>query len=62
MQKRKTLQELTLKDNFLFAAVMMEKENCKELLELALGVKIRRVEVNTEKSIVYNPEYKGGSP
>ena len=59
MKKRKTLQELTLKDNFLFAAVMMEQENCKGLLELALGIEIEHVEVNTEKSIVYNPEYKG---
>ena len=59
MQKRRTLQELTLKDNFLFAAVMMEQDNCKRLLELALGIEIERVEVNTEKSIVYNPEYKG---
>lgn len=59
MEKRKTLQELTLKDNFLFAAVMMEQENCKRLLELALGIEIEHVEVNTEKSIVYHPEYKG---
>ena len=59
MKKRKTLQELTLKDNFLFAAVMMEQENCKRLLELALGIEIEHVEVNAEKSIVYNPEYKG---
>ena len=59
MQKRRTLQELTLKDNFLFAAVMMEQDNCKGLLELALGIEIEHVEVNTEKSIVYNPEYKG---
>ena len=33
MERRKTLQELTLKDNFLFAAVMMEQENCKRLLK-----------------------------
>lgn len=36
MYKKKTLQELTLKDNFLFAAVMMERENCRHLLELLL--------------------------
>ena len=42
MEKRKTLQELTLKDNFLFAAVMMEQENCKRLLELALGLEIQQ--------------------
>ena len=59
MQKRRTLQELTLKDNFLFAAVMMEQDNCKRLLELALDIEIEHVEINTEKSIVYNPEYKG---
>lgn len=59
MRKKKTLQELTLKDNFLFAAVMLEPENCKRLLELALGIEIAHVEVNSEKSIVYNPQYKG---
>ncbi len=26
---RKTLQELTMKDNFMFAAVMMNPDNCK---------------------------------
>lgn len=59
MYKKKTLQELTLKDNFLFAAVMMEQENCRHLLELALDIEIEHVEINTEKSIVYHPEYKG---
>jgi predicted transposase/invertase (TIGR01784 family) len=56
---RRTLQELTIKDNFLFAAVMMEPENCKDVLECALGFPIEHVEVSYEKSIVYHPEYKG---
>lgn len=30
------LQGLTIKNNFMFAAVMMEEENCRKLLELAL--------------------------
>lgn len=30
--QRKKLQELTIKDNFMFGAVMAEPENCKELL------------------------------
>lgn len=38
---------------------MIEQENCRELLEIALGIKIARVEVDTEKSIVYNPGHKG---
>jgi predicted transposase/invertase (TIGR01784 family) len=56
---RRTLQELTIKDNFLFAAVMMEPGNCKDVLECALGFPIEHVEVSHEKSIVYHPEYKG---
>ena len=58
-RKKKTLQELTIKDNFMFAAVMLEPENAKGLLELALGIEIEHVEISQEKSIVYNPEYKG---
>ncbi len=59
MEKRKTLQELTIKDNFMFAAVMMDPENCRRFLELALEIPLERVEVRYEKSIVYHPEYKG---
>ncbi|MDY2812397.1 MAG: Rpn family recombination-promoting nuclease/putative transposase [Dorea sp.] len=59
MKQRKQLKELTLKDNFMFGAVMMEEENCKRFLELALEFPIERVEVSKEKSIVYHPEYKG---
>lgn len=60
MQKnRKTLQELTIKDNFMFGAVMLEEENCRQLLELVLGFPIEKVEVDREKSMVYNPDYKG---
>lgn len=33
MAKKKTLQELIIKDNFLFGAVMVNEENCKEFLE-----------------------------
>ena len=59
MTKRKKLQELTIKDNFMFGAVMVDEELCREFLELALGFKIARVTVSKEKSIVYHPEYKG---
>ncbi|MCQ2496023.1 MAG: Rpn family recombination-promoting nuclease/putative transposase [Lachnospiraceae bacterium] len=56
---RKRLKDLTIKNNFMFAAVMLEPENAKGLLELALGVKVDHVDISYEKSIVYNPEYKG---
>ncbi len=57
--KIKPLRELTIKDNFMFGAVMCDEEYCRRLLELILQFPIRRVEVSKEKSIVYHPEYKG---
>ena len=56
---RKTLQELTISSAFMFGAVMADPELCKDLLERVLEIPIARVEVSKEKSIVYNPEYKG---
>ena len=52
MKRKKQLKELTLKDNFMFGAVMMEEENCKRFLELALSFPIERVEVSKEKSTI----------
>lgn len=57
--KRKTLKELTLKDNFMFGAVMSVEENCRRFLEMVLQFPIERVEVSKEKSMIYHPEYKG---
>ena len=53
------LKNLTIKNNFMFAAVMSDEENCKGFLERVLPIKINYVEINTEKNIVYHPEYKG---
>ena len=46
MTRRKTLKELTIKDNFMFGAVMCDEKNCRRLLELVLGFPIERVEVS----------------
>lgn len=46
---KKTLQDLTIKDNFMFGAVMTDPENCKGLLELLLHKKLDRIIVSTEK-------------
>ena len=43
----------------MFAAVMLDEENAKGVVERALGIQIDHVEISYEKSIVYNPEYKG---
>ena len=59
MSHKKTLQELTIKDNFMFGAVMVDEKLCKEFLELVLGFQIRSIRVSKEKSMVYHPEYKG---
>ena len=56
---KKTLKELTIKNNFMFGAVMCDEDNCKGLLERVLQVPIERVEISKEKSIAYHPEYKG---
>ena len=53
------LKDLTIRDNFMFAAVMMETDNYKHFLEMVLGIEIERVEISYEKSIIYNPEFKG---
>lgn len=58
MQKR-CLSDLTIKNDFMFGAVMINPENCKEFLERALEIEIDRVDVRREKSMVYHPDYKG---
>ncbi len=51
MDRRKSLKELTLKDNFMFGAVMSDENNCRRLLELILQFPIERVEVSKEKRV-----------
>ena len=37
MGRTKRLKELTIKDNFMFGAVMMDEDNCKGLLVKSVG-------------------------
>ena len=54
----KTIQQLNLEDDFLFAKVMSDKEVCRKVLEKILGVSIREVSVPaTQKTI--NTLYDG---
>ena len=56
----KTLKELNLEDDFLFAKVMSNKEICKELLEKILEIEIEKVEmVEEQKTIDLLLESKG---
>ena len=59
MTTKKKLEDLTLKDNFMFGAVMIHPANCKPFLEMALGIPIGKLTVSMEKSLIYHPEYKG---
>ena len=58
MSKIKPLEELTMKDNFVFGAVMCDEEICRNFLEMVLGFPIGQVTVCKEKSMVYHPEDK----
>lgn len=59
MGRQKRLQDLTIKDNFMFGAVMSIEENCIAFLEMVLGFPIEKVVVSKERSIIYHPEYRG---
>ena len=50
------LQDLTIKDAFMFAAVMSDEEQCRHLLELVLDTKILSVNVATEKKILFTKD------
>ena len=43
----------------MFGAVMMENDNCRQLLERVLEMPISWVEVIKERSMIYHPECKG---
>lgn len=48
----KTFEELTIRDNFMFGAVMKNPEKCKPVLECILGIQIRKIEYpELEKTI-----------
>lgn len=59
MSERKTFQELTIKDNFMFGAVMCDEGKCRQFLEMVLQMPIERLEISREKCMIYNPQYKG---
>ena len=59
MNSRRRFQDLTIRNGFMFAAVMMQDDNSKKFLEMLLQVPIKEVVVSYEKSLIYNPECKG---
>ena len=58
MQK-KTYEELDFTDDFMFCKVLADNPDiCKELLELILGIKIRKVIVNKQEAISITADAK----
>ena len=51
-RKRKSFEELTITDDFMFGAVMPDPRRCKKLLESILGIKIERVEYPERQKII----------
>ena len=45
MADRKTLDELTLMDDYMFAQVMRDTRHLKPLLEYILQIKIKKIEL-----------------
>ncbi len=43
----------------MFGAVMADTEICRQTIECILGIEIDYVVIDTEKSIIYNPNYHG---
>ncbi len=48
----KTLKELNLEDDFLFAKVMTDKKICKELLEKLLNIEIEKITMPEEQKTI----------
>lgn len=56
-RKRKKYEELTIIDDFMFGKVMRDPKHCKKLLEIVLGVKIRKITFIDDQQTV-NPDYR----
>ena len=55
----KPFKDLTIKDAFMFAAVMVNPDKCGPFLEMVLDMEIVDLHVITEKTMVYHPQYHG---
>ncbi len=56
---KKDFMSLTIKDSFMFYAVMSDPEQCRRLLTLVLDMEIETVTVQREETIIYHPDYRG---
>lgn len=55
----KSFQDLTIRDAFMFAAVMADEDQCRRFLTVALEMNVLEVKVVAEKTMSYHPEHHG---
>ena len=63
MERIKTFDELTIRDNFLFQHVMRNERLCKHLIEKFLNIQIRSLQYQSfEKTIAPSTLFTEGCP
>lgn len=55
---KKTFQQLNLSNAFLFAAALEDSEICRLVLEIILGVRLSKVKVHPERSILVSSDFR----
>ena len=58
--KSKTLQELNLTDDFLFDVITEELENCKAIIELTTGLRLKSLKWKSGQKVIHNLPGKRG--
>lgn len=56
---KKPFTELKFSDSFMFAATMEDADICREILERAIGIPIRQVQIRSEAALLVNSDYRG---
>lgn len=59
-RERKTLQEMNLTDDFLFDVATEDLENCKTIIELSLGKRLKSLKWREGQKVVHNLPGKRG--
>lgn len=55
---KRSFNELTYSDSFMFAAIMEDEDICREVLERTLGIPIRKVKTRAEAALFLNSDYR----
>ena len=62
-KESKTLQELNLTDDFLFDVATEELENCKAIIELTTGLRLKSLKWKSGQKVIHNlPGKRGVDP